>query len=78
MGNQSQTSDGQTPCVTLRVDCEDVASVIMFIDTFLPYLDMTDEASLDTAVNVFRVREKLHLSLGDDLGAEIPKGVLPL
>jgi hypothetical protein len=43
----------------------------------LPYLDITDQNSRDSAVNVFRVREKLHLVLGD-LGSHIPTGVSPL
>jgi hypothetical protein len=73
----TKTSDGQVPCITPRIDCEDAASLILFIDTFLPYLDITDQDSRDSSVNVFRVREKLHLSLGD-LGSHIPTGVSPL
>lgn len=73
----TKTSDGQVPCITPRIDCEDAASLILFIDTFLPYLDITDQDSRDSGVNVFRVREKLHLSLGD-LGSHIPTGVSPL
>lgn len=73
----TETADGQVPCITPRIDCEDAASLILFIDTFLPYLDITDQDSRDSAVNVFRVREKLHLGLGD-LGSHIPTGVSPL
>lgn len=73
----TETTDGQVPCITPRIDCEDAASLILFIDTFLPYLDITDQNSRDSAVNVFRVREKLHLVLGD-LGSHIPTGVSPL
>jgi hypothetical protein len=62
MGSRTltETSDGQVPCITPRIDCEDAASLILFIDTFLPYLDMKDQDSRDSAVNVFRVREKIH------------------
>jgi hypothetical protein len=73
----SETSDGQVPCITPRIDCEDAASLILFIDTFMPYLDITDQNSRDSAVNVFRVREKIHMVLGD-LGSHIPTGVSPL
>jgi hypothetical protein len=73
----SKTNDGQVPCITPRIDCEDAASLILFIDTFLPYLDMKDQDSRDSAVNVFRVREKIHLTLGD-LADHIPVGVSPL
>lgn len=79
MGSRTltETSDGQVPCITPRIDCEDAASLILFIDTFLPYLDMKDQDSRDSAVNVFRVREKIHLTLGD-LADHIPVGVSPL
>jgi hypothetical protein len=73
----SETSDGQVPCITPRIDCEDAASLILFIDTFMPYLDITDQDSRDSAVNVFRVREKIHMTLGD-LASHIPTGVSPL
>lgn len=73
----TETTDGQIPCITPRIDCEDAASLILFIDTFLPYLDMTDQGSRDTAVNIFRVREKIHMVLGD-FADHIPVGVSPL
>jgi hypothetical protein len=38
---------------------------------------MSDQDSRDSAVNVFRVREKVHMTLGN-LGDHIPKGVSPL
>lgn len=77
MPDNKTTADGQIPCITPRIDCEDAASLILFIDTFIPYLDMADQDSRDSAVNVFRVREKMHMALGD-LGADIPVGVSPL
>ena len=77
MPDLKSTADGQVPCITPRIDAEDAASLILFIDTFLPYLDITDDNSRDSAVNVFRVREKVHMTLGD-LGSHIPKGVSPL
>lgn len=77
MPELKQTADGQIPCITPRIDAEDAASLILFIDTFLPYLDISDQDSRDSAVNVFRVREKVHMTLGD-LSDHIPKGVSPL
>lgn len=77
MPDLKSTADGQVPCITPRIDAEDAASLILFIDTFMPYLDITDQDSRDSAVNVFRVREKIHMSLGA-LGEHIPVGVSPL
>lgn len=77
MPDLKTTAGGHVPCITPRIDAEDAASLILFIDTFLPYLDMTDQDSRDTSVNIFRVREKIHMTLGD-LGEDLPKGVSPL
>lgn len=56
---------------------EDIGSIIVFIDNFLPFLDKTDEGTRDTAKNVFNAREKLHRALGP-AGSFLPKGVNPL
>ena len=72
-----QTKDGQIPCITPRIDAEDAASLILFLDTFLPMLDITDADSRDTANNIFRVREKVHQALGH-LGSHISAGVSPV
>jgi len=72
-----ESGDGQVPCITPRIDAEDAASLILFVDHFLPMLDVTDADSRDTAKNVFRVREKLHQSLGH-LGDHIPAGASPV
>lgn len=60
-----------------RLDAEDVASTIAFIDHFLPMLDMDDENSRDTAENVFKVRQGLWEQLGE-LAEHIPPGKNPV
>lgn len=64
-------------CITPRIDCEDAGSLILFIDHFLPMLDVSDPDSKDTAMNVFRVREKIHQALGRH-GTDIPAGKSPV
>lgn len=73
----SRTKDGQIPCITPRIDAEDAASLILFVDHFLPMLDITDPDSRDTANNIFRVRQKIHQTLGH-LGSHIGDGVSPV
>lgn len=77
MKENLRTADGQVPCITPRIDVEDVGSLILFIDHFLLMLDKDDQDSMDTAANVFRVRQKLHQSLPTEFAQEIPRGVDP-
>jgi hypothetical protein len=72
-----KTIDGQIACITPRIDVEDAGSLILFIDHFLPMLDKNDPDSMDTAANVFRVRQKLHQSIPERFRDEIPQGVNP-
>lgn len=71
------TSGGQIPCITPRIDVQDVGSLILFIDHFLPMLNQSDPHSRDTSANVFRVRQKLHQSLPAVFASEIEEGVDP-
>jgi len=74
---KTETIDGQIPCITPRIDVEDAGSLILFIDHFMPMLDKSDEDSMDTAENVFRVRQKIYQSIPERYRNEIPQGVNP-
>jgi hypothetical protein len=55
--------------VEATLSVEDIGSLILFIDHFIPMMDMTDPDSRDTADNVLRARENLRKTVD-------PEGVI--
>lgn len=51
--------------VDFRLDAEDAASLISFIDFFLPMVDLKDGDSQNVAKTIFEVRNTVHDGLGD-------------
>lgn len=49
-----------------RIEVEDAGSLILFIDTFTQMMDMSDPDSRDTAKNVLRVRQGIHVMIDPD------------
>lgn len=66
------------PTIKPEIDCEDAATLILFIDNFLPLVDVKDPNSQDVAKTIFEVRNIIHQSMPPHLAEEMPKGVSPL
>lgn len=63
--------------VDFQLDAEDTASLICFIDQFLPMVNTDDDDSRGVALTIFEVRNTIHDALGD-LGDDIPRPESPV
>ena len=58
--------------VPIKMDVEDIGSLISFIDTIMPAVDITDPESKESAERIIRIRNYLRESLPEELAREIP------